>query len=126
MRKEFVAGSSIHDEVAFTVKGTDRTSGEPFEEEFRCLPDAPGTALVMLLGAIDGSLALRAGAVISFLDAVLVPEDEARFRVLIQSKDRLIPVETLGEIMDWLVEAYANRPTPPPSGSPDGASGTKD
>jgi hypothetical protein len=45
-----------------------------------------------------------------FFEHVLLPESYASFSKLIESPDKIVTVETLGEISGWLVEVYAGRP----------------
>jgi hypothetical protein len=37
-------------------------------------------------------------------------ESFTRFNELLESEDKIVPVETIGEITAWLVEQYSDRP----------------
>lgn len=87
-----------------------RLSGEDFE----CLPICSGPAAGDLIGA------LNAQGACAFIAGVLVESDERRFDRLIRSKRKIVEADKLVEIALWLAEWYAARPTPRPSGSPDG------
>ena len=66
--------------------------------EFAQLTDDPGKA---------------AGAIPVFFERVLLPESYKRFDALLDSEDKVVEVETLAEIVGWLMEEYTNRPEEP-------------
>jgi hypothetical protein len=51
--------------------------------------------------------------IFDFYDTVLLPESRIRFNALLESQENIVPVETLAEIVGWLVEEYSGRPEEP-------------
>lgn len=96
--------------------GTPQEEVEPLSftlhgEEFVALPELQGTVLINLVkNAQSDDAAVAADVVTSFFERVLVDESLVRFKELINSKDKIVKVETLGEIVGWLTEEYTNRP----------------
>lgn len=100
---------------------------EIYGQVFRCRPALQGVVLINFIAesASDDSAA-GAKAVLEFFNKAIRPEDRERFFEMTNSEDYVIPMETLSEIMDFLVEAYAARPTqqPTPSGTGPETTGT--
>jgi hypothetical protein len=44
----------------------------------------------------------------------LPAESYARFDALLEDEKKIVSVETLGEIIGWLIEEYSDRPNPQP------------
>lgn len=110
----------------FTLHGKRLSDGEPWEETFSVLGEAPQGALVDLAVGVsikDGNITYSATATVRFLTAVIVPLDEARFAQLIADKDRPMPLDQLGAVMLWAAGIVAGRPTGPQPPSPDGLRG---
>lgn len=59
--------------------------------------------------------------VFDFFNKVLLDDSAVRFRALVEDPERIVQMETLGEIVSWLVEEYTNRPTQGPELSSTGA-----
>jgi len=92
-----------------------------YEEEFHCRPAIQGSALLKMVSdseSDDG--ATVANIITTFFSKTLQPESYERFEVLLEDPDRIVTVETLGEITAWLVEAYTDRPTQEPAPSSNG------
>lgn len=109
--------------ITFTLAG----------ETFTALPEAPGAALNDLASGITldekGYRVYSAPNLIAFVTAVLVEEEEVegedgtmervptddveRFLALMRDKRRVVPIDTLGEVVMWLAEEYGDRPSPP-------------
>lgn len=83
-----------------------------FGEEFTCYPAMPAKTLLDFVkkSASDNS-ADSADAVNLFFEKVLLPESYERFDALAQDPERIVTMETLGEIVSWIMEEYSNRPT---------------
>lgn len=114
-----------HDELhEFSVDGVGQLDQQPWAETFRCLPDAPAAALDDLASSVGvdtrGRMVWNQGSLLRFFRAVLHPDDEERFDALVLDKNRVLPLEALGEIMFWLGEVYTEFPTEPPSSSAGG------
>jgi hypothetical protein len=68
-----------------------------------------------------GDDAAASAAIVSrFFKEVLLEESFERFEILVADPDRIVSVETLGEITGWLVGEYSERPTQQPESSSNG------
>jgi hypothetical protein len=97
----------------------DPLSFKLYDEEFHCRPAIQGKVLLdMVSGAEEGELGSGAAKVINdFFSTVLLDESYERFDTLLQDPEKIVTVETLGEITAWLVEEYTGRPTQQPEPS---------
>lgn len=94
-----------------------------YEEQYKCKAALQGRTLIELVARADADdPAVAAAAVLHFFDVVMVDESRERFNALTNSEDRVVSLETLTQIMEWLVEQYAGgeRPTMPSSESSPG------
>lgn len=114
--KDFSLAVSQHEAPTFSVAG----------REFKCLAEPPAGVLTDLIISADGSVSAAMSGIIGFLEGCLSDADAEAFRLLIHDKDTIIPLETLNEITEWLVEEYTSRPTTPPLRSQSGRSATPD
>jgi hypothetical protein len=55
-----------------------------------------------------------------FFNHVLTDESYERFSALLEDKNRIVLVETLSEIVSWLMVEYTNRPEKQPEDSSTG------
>lgn len=90
--------------------------GEPIvfklaKEEFRCIPELPGVAVIELYRD-DGTTPLIA-RIANFIEACLIEEDVPKFRRLLKSWRHRIRADDLAQVLTWLVEQYGARPTEP-------------
>ena len=111
--KDFgTGGEKLTDPIVFKLHG----------EEFSCRPELQGKVLLDMVrkSADENNPAASAEVIDEFFSAVLLPESYARFDTLIKDPDKIVTVETLGEITGWLVEQYTNRPTTRPEDSQTG------
>jgi hypothetical protein len=83
-------------------------------EKFRARPAIAGGLMLTMSAAMDSGVAVQSAEIIRMLDGVIWPEDKARFNEVINDPDSAIPIETLAEIITWLIEEYAERPTQRP------------
>jgi hypothetical protein len=96
--------------------GTDTATSEPISfmihgEEFHCVPALQGKALLGFVAESQSAdPATQAAVIEKFFDKVLLEESLARFTALQDSKDKIVSVETLSEILGWVVEQYTVRP----------------
>lgn len=87
--------------VKFTVHG----------QEFECVPEIQGKVLLDLIADSSSSDPSRNAEVSDkFFSKVMSKETYDRFNALLLSEDKIVSVETLGEITGWLVEQYSDRP----------------
>ena len=90
------------------------------EETFSCDPAVQGKVHLDLAAKATASGedgAASAEIILDFFKSVMLDESYARFEVLLESKERIVSVETLGEIVGWLMEEYTNRPEGQPEAS---------
>jgi hypothetical protein len=92
-----------------------------YEEEFHCVPRMQGKVMLSIVeDASSDDPAASARTIGTFFKKVLKDESFARFDALLEDKDRVVSVETLSEIVAWLLESYSNRPEAQPEGSSTG------
>ena len=97
--------------------GTNAGEKEPvtfmiYGETFNCRPELQGKVLLDLVARSSGDDPADAAKTISdFFKNVLVEESYLRFDSLLTDPDKIVSVETLGQISSWLVEVYTARPT---------------
>ena len=81
------------------------------DEDFTAVSQIQGALLIQLVKDSQSTDTSKAAAVIlDFFDEVLEEESLVRFKALTHSKDRFVDMQTLAEIVAWLVEEYTNRP----------------
>lgn len=101
--KDFGAGNDIPQEpISFVLHG----------ETFDCKPAIQGKFLLDLV-ARSGNQddpAESAKVIGDFFKTVLVNESFQRFTFLSEDSDKIVDVETLSDIVGWLVEQYTDRP----------------
>ena len=106
--KDFGAGTSTGEKqpMSFKLHG----------EEFHCLPEVQGKVLLNLVAksSNENDPAAAAAIISTFFDTVLQDESFERFDALLNSKDKIVNMETLADITSWLVEEYAGRPEAQP------------
>lgn len=100
--------------------GSAQTESEPisfklYEEEFHCVGALQGKTLLSFV-ADSGSEdpAKQAQTIEKFFNYVLTEDSLNRFNALQETKDKIVSVETLGEIIGWVVEQYTDRPEEQP------------
>lgn len=90
-------------------------------QEFHCKPAIQGKVLLdMVATASSTDQAAATKVVIDFFNAVLTPDSLAAFNTLLDTPDKIVTVETLGDITGWIVEQYSSRPTEGPEQSQSG------
>lgn len=90
-------------------------------EEFTCRGEIPGKVILDLVAKSSADDPSQSAVVIEgFFGIVLQPESLERFNALAVDPDRIVSMETLSDIVAWLVEEYTDRPTQRPELSPNG------
>lgn len=90
-------------------------------QDFHCKPAMQGKVLLdMVATASSNDQAAATKVVMDFFEAVLIPESWTAFNALLDTPDKIVSVETLGEITGWIVEQYSGRPMPGPEQSQSG------
>lgn len=80
-------------------------------EEFSCREQLQGKTLLDLVARAGSEDPAESAKTINmFFEQVLLEESYTRFNALLTHPDKIVTVETLGEISGWLVEVYAGRP----------------
>ena len=105
--KDFGTGSAVADAepISFKLHG----------EEFYCRPQMQGKLLLNLVANTNSEDPVEAAKTINkFFDYVLVTDSKKPFNDLLEDPDRLVSVDTLSEIVSWLIEEYTARPNQQP------------
>lgn len=90
-------------------------------EDFHCIKQVQGKVLMEIVSmAQESDTTVSVELIEKFFGSVLVDESYERFEALLHDKDRIVTVETLGEITGWLIEQYTSRPTQRPEDSSSG------
>lgn len=104
--KDFSVSTKDRSPLSFTLEG----------EDFACRPAVPGALLLEFVGSVDSDSPTEAGdALIDFFMLALLPEEVDRFLETIRDPDLAIPIDTLAQIVEFLIEAYTSNPTKEPS-----------
>lgn len=91
------------------------------EEEFYGVKQIQGKVLLDLIaksGSEDASVSAQIMS--DFFSHVLTDESFKRFDTLIHDKEKIVHVETLSEIVGWLIGEYSDRPEERPENSSTG------
>lgn len=109
--RDFGSGNAVTEPLSFKLHG----------EEFHCHPALQGKVLLdMVATATDTNQSVAAEIITTFFEKALLEESYARFKTLLDDKEKIVTVEMLGEISAWLVERYSGRPTSGPEQSVSG------
>lgn len=98
----------------------DNASKEPISfklhgEDFECLPRLQGKTLLEFVELANSDNAGDSAKVTrTFFSKVMNDETYTRFNALLEDKEKIVTVETLSEIIGWLIEEYGNRPNQQP------------
>ena len=88
------------------------------EEEFFGVKQIQGKVLLDLIAKSNSDDASVSAQIMSdFFKYVLTDESYKRFDVLLHDKEKIVAVETLGEITAWLISEYSDRPEEQPENS---------
>jgi len=111
--RDFGGGNAITEPISFKLHN----------EEFNCRPSLQGKVLLEMAAAAQGTendTAAAASMIDSFFSKALLPESLERFNNLLNDPEKIVTVETLGEIAGWLTEQYSGRPQQGPEHSASG------
>jgi hypothetical protein len=91
------------------------------DEDFVCKSAVQGKVLLDLVSKTSQDNPAEMAAIIGeFFKKVLEPESLVRFNSLLEDEEKIVSVETLGEISSWLMEQYSDRPLTEPEPSSTG------
>lgn len=83
-----------------------------YGETFNCYKQIHGVTLLRFVKEANSEEGERATSAMLDIFKRVMPEDEyERFETLCNDPDKVIPVETLGEIIGFLMEVYSEGPT---------------
>jgi hypothetical protein len=89
-----------------------------YGQDFHCHPALQGKALLDTVSKADAADPAAAARMIDeFFKKSLTDESYERFNALLDDPEKIVTVETLSEIVAWLVEQYSERPTKEPERS---------
>ncbi len=109
---------------SFEVKNVDDSEPLSFDlggEEFTCYPEVQGKMILDIIRTAanendpDARGMMMAVGVLDFFEKVMDASEFERFTKLMEDPKRIVPMDTLSEIMSWLIEEYTDRPTQPSS-----------
>jgi len=90
-------------------------------EEFECVPVLQGKVLLDLVARAGTNDASASGEIMNdFFTNALQDESLERFNALLKSKDKIVHIETISEIVSWLIGEYSDRPNQQPEDSSTG------
>lgn len=110
----------------FGTGSTDIANAEPisfklYDEEFFCLPKIQGKVLLDFIQLANSEDSTDNARIIQILfERVLTVESFIRFDALLEDKERIVTIETLSEIVGWLISEYSARPEEQPEVLPAG------
>lgn len=87
---------------------------------FECMPVLPAYAVqawAEMSGGKDDDTAKQIMAMIDFVKMLMTPESAERFTERMKQQDNPITFTMVSDIVKWLFEVYANRPTTPSESS---------
>lgn len=106
--KDFGAGkddNSSKEPISFKLHG----------EDFDCFPRLQGKTLLEFIELANSENAGDSAKVTrTFFSKVMPAATYERFNALLDDADKIVTVDTLSEIIGWLIEEYSNRPNQQP------------
>lgn len=111
------------DQIGFTLGG----------QQFRCVPASavPAGAIIRwtesAITVEESGILRRVIPVAGYfhaIEALLIDEDAPKLREIVENKQRIIDVDKLDEVWQWVLSQYAERPTAGRSASSDAPSPT--
>ena len=101
------------------IENAEPLSFKLYDEEFHCVKQVQGKVLMSLVASAtqNENPTDSLNIIEKFFETVLLEESYERFSALLVDKERIVTVETLGEITGWLIEEYTSRPESEPEDS---------
>lgn len=98
-----------------------RPSFDLYGETFTCYHTIQGKALAEFIIKVDSEKSGQAAqGLLDVIKIILLPESYERFDTLVTDPERIVPIETLVEIVNWAISSFTARPTQPPTPSSGG------
>lgn len=111
--KDFGSGGPLEEKEPLSFKLHD--------EEFHCVKYLQGKVLLDLIARSTSDDAADSALIMDeFFTNVLTDESLPRFNELLHDKEKIVRVETLSEIVAWLIGEYSDRPNQQPEDSSTG------
>jgi hypothetical protein len=80
-------------------------------EEFHCVPSIQGKLLLEIVSDSSSDDPAKSALVMDkFFAAVLKPESKVACDTILSDPEKITTLDTLGEIVAWLMEEYSTRP----------------
>ena len=80
-----------------------------YGQKFFAIPVVQGVVLLDIIGnSASDDVSVSSATVINFFKDVLEDESWKRFDTLLHSKETIVQMEKLGEIVGWLIEQYSS------------------
>lgn len=75
--------------------------------DFQCVPTPKATAIADLTAAGDADIS----ALIAYLRTLVVASQRDEFDRVLDDDEAIVDLDLLGDLVSWLAEGYAGRPT---------------
>jgi hypothetical protein len=113
MTKQFKAPRNTKAPLDFELTYERLIDGEWEEQtdKFKARGQIAGHLMMRIAGVMDSGVSIQAAEMVTLLNSAVLSEYRPAFMKLIDDNDVAIPIETLGEILEWLAEEYTERPT---------------
>lgn len=96
----------------FDAEKAEKLTFKLYGEEFECYPEMQGkTLLEFVRNSSSEDVSQSVKAITDFFNKVLTPESFKKFEELADDPNKIVSVSTLTEIVSWVMEQYADRPT---------------
>jgi hypothetical protein len=96
----------------FDAETAEKLTFKLYGEDFECYPEMQGkTLLEFVRNSSSDDITESISAITDFFSKVLVPESFEKFESLADDPNKIISISTLTEIVSWVMEQYADRPT---------------
>lgn len=108
--KDFGTGTGVNNDepLIFKLHG----------EEFKCYSQLQGKTMLNLIEESEsGDTAAGIKLMSTFFKVALEPESYERFDALTTDPNKIVTMETLSEIIAWLMGSYSGRPESQPEAS---------
>lgn len=93
---------------------TESLSFKIYGEVFECKPAVQGVVILnaaKMANTSDENMNTVLDTIDYFFSETLLPESLKRFNEMLKDPEKVVSVETLSEIIAWLMGEYSNRPT---------------
>jgi hypothetical protein len=95
----------------FNIETAEKLTFKLYGEDFHCFPEIQGKVLLEFSSLSDSeNPSESSAAIVNFFKSVMDEESYGRFDDLATDPTRIVSVQTLAEIVEWLVGEYTNRP----------------